>query len=157
MPRSTPVPFPTPEETYRAISFTVASDALYTHPGENKDPESVRNSHDTDDGNEMMPRQSMHRSIDGRTEQPLLKDEHRRLSAADYENGDPEGRPMLHHSRRPTIRSSSPGDSAKQATRRKYIIASGFLLLSLTSFVIQTETAVYIQHELHWDKPYCML
>lgn len=64
---------------------------------------------------------------------------------------------MLHHSRRPTIRGSSPEHSAEQATRQKYMIASGFLLLSLASFVVQTETAVYIQHELHWDKPYCML
>lgn len=62
---------------------------------------------------------------------------------------------MLHHSRRPTIR--SPEYSAELATRQKYMIASGFLLLSLASFVVQTETAVYIQHELHWDKPYCML
>lgn len=136
----------------------MASDSSYTHLRENKD-QPVRNSLETegDDAAEMMPRPSMHRPTDGRSEQPLLKDERRRLSAADYENGDPEGRPMLHHSRRPTIRSRSPENNAKQATRRKYVIASGFLLLSLTSFVIQTETAVYIQHELGWDKPYCML
>jgi drug/metabolite transporter (DMT)-like permease len=42
-------------------------------------------------------------------------------------------------------------------TRRKYIYASFFLVLSLVSFVIQTETAVYIQHELKWKKAYCML
>ena len=140
----------------------MASEVLYTHPGENKDPESVRNSHESDGDNEMMSRPSMHRSgrsTDARFDhdQPLLKDERHRLSTADYENGDAEGRPMLHHTRRPTIRSSSPGHDAKQATRRKYLIASGFLLLSLISFVIQTETAVYIQHELHWDKPYAML
>lgn len=35
--------------------------------------------------------------------------------------------------------------------------AAFFLLVSLISFVVQTETAVYIQHELHWDKAYCML
>ena len=64
---------------------------------------------------------------------------------------------MLHHSRRPTIRSRSPENTADRATRRKYIIASGFLVLSLVSFVVQTETAVYIQHDLGWDKPYCML
>lgn len=64
---------------------------------------------------------------------------------------------MLHHTRRPTIRSKSPEHDAAQATRKKYMIALGFLLLSLVSFVVQTETAVYIQHELHWDKPYCML
>lgn len=59
------------------------------------------------------------------------------------------------------MRSKSPEGSAdalaKQQTRQKYFIASGFLLLSLASFVVQTETAVYIQHDLGWDKPYCML
>ncbi|KAI9931890.1 hypothetical protein AWENTII_010193 [Aspergillus wentii] len=101
-------------------------------------------------------RASMYHPVDG--QEPLLKDEDRgRLSNASYGNGDTEGRPMLHHSRRPTIRSRSPEHDAQQATRRKYLIASGFLFLSLASFVIQTETAVYIQHELHWDKPYCML
>ncbi|PYH79156.1 hypothetical protein BO82DRAFT_139165 [Aspergillus uvarum CBS 121591] len=105
-----------------------------------------------------MNRPVMHRPADGRAQQPLLKDERRgRLSNASLGNGDAEGRPMLHHSRRPTIRGSSPEHTAEQATRQKYLIASGFLLLSLASFVVQTETAVYIQHELHWDKPYCML
>ena len=41
--------------------------------------------------------------------------------------------------------------------RRKYIYASFFLVLSLVSFVVQTETAVYIQHELGWNKAYCMM
>ena len=35
--------------------------------------------------------------------------------------------------------------------------AAFFLLVSLVSFVVQTETAVYIQHELKWNKAYCML
>ncbi|KAI5307329.1 hypothetical protein KEM56_007263 [Ascosphaera pollenicola] len=48
-------------------------------------------------------------------------------------------------------------DDTKDATRRKYIYASFFLALSLVSFVVQTETAVYIQKELGWVKPYCML
>lgn len=64
---------------------------------------------------------------------------------------------MLDHSRRPSFRSRSPEYDAAQATRKKYMVAAGFLVLSLVSFVIQTETAVYIQHELGWDKPYCML
>ncbi|KAG2415201.1 hypothetical protein HFD88_006392 [Aspergillus terreus] len=104
-------------------------------------------------------RSPMHRHVDARSNQPLLKDERRgRLSTASFDHGDVEGRPMLHHhTRRPTIRSSSPEHTAEEQTRRKYLIASGFLLLSLASFVVQTETAVYIQHELHWDKPYCML
>lgn len=42
-------------------------------------------------------------------------------------------------------------------TRRRYTYAAAFLLLSLVSFAVQTETAVYIQHDLHWNKAYCML
>ncbi|KAF2126878.1 hypothetical protein P153DRAFT_296523 [Dothidotthia symphoricarpi CBS 119687] len=50
-----------------------------------------------------------------------------------------------------------PEMQAKLETRRKYTYASIFLALSLVSFTVQTETAVYIQHELKWEKPYCML
>jgi hypothetical protein len=136
----------------------VASDSSHLlGTSEDRDPDPVLEAHDKDDDiNEMsVNRLGMHRPNDGRSQQPLLKDEDRgRFS---FGNGDTEGRPMLHHSRRPTIRSRSPERDAAQATRKKYIIASGFLLLSLASFVVQTETAVYIQHELHWDKPYCML
>ncbi|KAF1983914.1 hypothetical protein K402DRAFT_414109 [Aulographum hederae CBS 113979] len=35
--------------------------------------------------------------------------------------------------------------------------AGCFLVLSLISFTIQTETAVYIQHRMGWNKAYCML
>jgi drug/metabolite transporter (DMT)-like permease len=65
-------------------------------------------------------------------------------------------RPPL-FTRRSTMRSRSPDTQAKLATRKKYTYAAFFLGLSLVSFVIQTETAVYIQHELGWDKAYCML
>ncbi|KAL2855850.1 hypothetical protein BJY01DRAFT_195019 [Aspergillus pseudoustus] len=101
---------------------------------------------------------NVHRPTDGRSHQPLLEEEQPgRISAGGHDYGDAEGRPMLHHSRRSTMRSKSPDALAQQQTRQKYVIASGFLLLSLASFVIQTETAVYIQHDLGWDKPYCML
>ncbi|UPX17487.1 uncharacterized protein EKO05_0007838 [Ascochyta rabiei] len=50
-----------------------------------------------------------------------------------------------------------PVTQAKLETRRKYTYAAIFLVLSLVSFTVQTETAVYIQHELKWEKPYCML
>ncbi|KAI5291852.1 hypothetical protein KEM54_005288 [Ascosphaera aggregata] len=66
-------------------------------------------------------------------------------------------------SRTPTttlpLRSRTPiyYDDEKDATRRKYLYAGFFLALSLISFVVQTETAVYIQKELGWVKPYCML
>ncbi|EPS25250.1 hypothetical protein POX_c03653 [Penicillium oxalicum] len=102
-------------------------------------------------------RPPMHRPTDGRSQQPLLKDDPSpRLDRSSFSH-DTEHRPMLHHTRRPTIQSRNSEYDAAQATRKKYIIAAGFLLLSLASFVVQTETAVYIQHELHWDKPYCML
>lgn len=132
-----------------------------------KDPEPVRDSHESDRDNEMsLP--ALHPPADGKAQEPLLKNENERRRSSEgagFGIRDAEDGPMLHHSRnhsrhhsrRPTIRSISPERDAKQATRRKYLIASGFLLLSLVSFVIQTETAVYIQHELHWDKPYCML
>ncbi|KAL3479767.1 hypothetical protein BJX99DRAFT_61077 [Aspergillus californicus] len=105
-----------------------------------------------------MTRTSMRRPLDDRYNQPLLDDEHQgRISHGGLEYGEAEGRPMLHHSRRSTMRSKSPDGLAREQTRQKYLIALGFLLLSLGSFVVQTETAVYIQHDLGWDKPYCML
>jgi drug/metabolite transporter (DMT)-like permease len=56
------------------------------------------------------------------------------------------------------MRSRSPSYAVPEnLTRRKYIYAAFFLLLSLISFVVQTETAVYIQHDLKWNKAYCML
>ena len=50
-----------------------------------------------------------------------------------------------------------PQAQAHLETRRKYTYAAIFLVLSLISFTVQTETAVYIQHQLKWEKPYCML
>lgn len=102
--------------------------------------------------NNAMPARSVAHS-----QQPLLKDnDPPRESNTFAEAGDSLlERPQL--SRRSTFRSLTPNAEEKNLTRRKYVLASGFLLLSLVSFVIQTETAVYIQHDLGWDKPYCML
>jgi hypothetical protein len=50
-----------------------------------------------------------------------------------------------------------PETRAKFETRRKYTYAAITLALSLVSFTVQTETAVYIQHQLKWEKPFCML
>ncbi|KAI9834311.1 MAG: hypothetical protein M1826_004237 [Phylliscum demangeonii] len=58
---------------------------------------------------------------------------------------------------RSQLRSQSPDMAGKDATRKKYTYAAIFLLLSLISFTVQTETAVYIQHSLGWNKAYCML
>ncbi|KAJ5382485.1 Drug/metabolite transporter [Penicillium concentricum] len=114
--------------------------------------------YDFDSDDEMIiNRPPLHRPTDGRSQQPLLKDDRHRRSRSSFGNGDAEGRPMLHETRRPTIRSRSPEHDAAQATRKKYMVASGFLLLSLISFVVQTETASHIQNELGWKKPYCML
>ena len=55
------------------------------------------------------------------------------------------------------MRESDPDVEHKAATRKRYTYAAFFLLLSLISFTVQTETAVYIQHELHWNKAYAML
>ncbi|KAF2817119.1 uncharacterized protein BDZ99DRAFT_375134 [Mytilinidion resinicola] len=60
-------------------------------------------------------------------------------------------------SRRSTFHERDPESQASFETRRKYIYAAIFLSLSLVSFTVQTETAVYIQHQLKWNKPYCML
>ncbi|KAJ5576975.1 hypothetical protein N7535_003901 [Penicillium sp. DV-2018c] len=114
--------------------------------------------HDFGSDDEMaLTRPPMHRPTDGRSQQPLLPDNHHRRSHSSFRNADTESRPMLHHSRRPTMRSKSPERDAALATRKKYMVASAFLGLSLISFVVQTETASYIQNELHWKKPYCML
>ncbi|KAK3365557.1 hypothetical protein B0T24DRAFT_536783 [Lasiosphaeria ovina] len=51
---------------------------------------------------------------------------------------------------------AADGD-ARQAARKKYTLAAFFLCVSLFSFTVQTELAAYVQHELGWDKAYCML
>lgn len=54
-------------------------------------------------------------------------------------------------------RDADPEVRAKAATRKRYTYAACFLAVSLVSFAVQTETAVYIQHNLGWKKAYCML
>lgn len=101
----------------------------------------------------MDTRPPLHRPTDGRSGVPLLKDEQGRPSY-DYPNGS--ARPAF-GTRKSTFRSRSPDMEGSSAVRKKYTYAAFFLLLSLVSFVIQTETAVYIQHELKWNKAYAML
>jgi len=100
----------------------------------------------------MVERPPMHRPSDGRSQVPLLKEERRRPSY----DGEANVRPGV-TTRRSTFRSKSPDFAGASATKKKYTYAAFFLGLSLISFVIQTETAVYIQHELKWNKAYCML
>jgi len=84
---------------------------------------------------------------------PLLK-----TKSEDYASSNHE---PLHNLDRPRRRSSfkerDPEVLAKAATRKRYIYASFFLVVSLISFCIQTETAVYIQANLGWNKAYAML
>ena len=53
--------------------------------------------------------------------------------------------------------SSTDATSASAAARKKYILASVFLVVSLVTFTVQTELAAHIQHTLGWDKAYCMM
>jgi hypothetical protein len=101
-------------------------------------------------------RPPLHRPTDGRSAQPLLHSEEEQRGRTGYnESGEPTMRPTF--SRRSTMRSRSPDTQAKLAAKKKYTYAAFFLVLSLISFTVQTETAVYIQHELKWNKAYCML
>lgn len=106
-------------------------------------------------------RPPLHRPTGGRSHQPLLhnadEDRDERGRSGHHTPTSPGiARPAL-LSRRSTLRSRSPDTQAKLATKKKYTYAAFFLALSLISFVIQTETAVYIQSELGWNKAYCML
>ena len=95
----------------------------------------------------------LHRPSDGRSQTPLLKDERGRPS---YDGPNGSARPVF-AAKRSTFQSRSPDMEDSSATRKKYMYAAFFLVLSLISFTVQTETAVYIQHELKWKKAYAML
>lgn len=137
---------------------------------------------DTDDDMDER-RPPFHRHNDGKSEEALLftsKEDTRAARRASANNSRSPGRRNSRHStdslgldghfgsrdglrptfsRSSTMRSQSPGrvEKALKETRRTYTYAGFFLVLSLVSFVIQTETAVYIQHELGWSKAYAML
>ena len=122
-----------------------------------EEPSFSDNGDDSGEGEEddMAGRPPMHRPSDGRSQQPLLyKDE----GVPPYHSSLESPRPLL-SARRSTFRSITPADqdNAMSQTRRKYTYAGFFLLLSLVSFVIQTETAVHIQQDLGWKKAYSML
>jgi drug/metabolite transporter (DMT)-like permease len=55
------------------------------------------------------------------------------------------------------MRSRSPTTNARIAARKKYTYAAFFLVVSLVTFTVQTELAAHIQHELGWNKAYCMM
>ncbi len=111
---------------------------------------------DFDDMEDRRP--ALHRPTDGRSEQPLLSkhDEERGRTGYDESPAVLPARPPT-FSRRSTMRSRSPDYQATLAARKKYTYAAFFLVVSLVAFVVQTETAEYIQHDLGWNKAYCML
>jgi hypothetical protein len=107
-----------------------------------------------EDSDSEMPsdlRPAMNRHNDGKSYQPLLaaKDGEPQLGY------DSPLRPTP--SRRSTFHERDPEGEARYATKKRYSYAAFFLVLSLISFAVQTETAVYIQTQLHWEKAYCML
>ena len=106
-----------------------------------------------DEEGTMNTRPPFHRPTDGRSQVPLLKDERGR---SDVSEPNGSARPTF-AARRSTFRNKSPDMEGSAATKQKYLYAAFFLLLSLIAFVVQTETASYIQNKLGWQKPYAML
>jgi hypothetical protein len=150
--------------TENARSYDEARDRESPFQQQLQDPDDFEGWGDDDDdyNTDTMTSRSpfdQRKQTDAHSQQPLLKEDGPNRQSNTFAEADEEdylARPPI--SRRSTFRSRTPPIvEDKNLTRRKYILASGFLVLSLISFVIQTETAVYIQHELHWDKPYCML
>ncbi|KAI9742358.1 MAG: hypothetical protein M1818_003891 [Claussenomyces sp. TS43310] len=117
-------------------------------------PRGARSPKDPELGEMEDRRPPLHRPTDGRSHQPLLHKQDEERGRTGF--NDVSGRPPT-FSRRSTMRSRSPDTQAKLATKKKYTYAAFFLALSLVSFTVQTETARYIQQDLHWDKAYCML
>ena len=129
-----------------------------SYPQETTSSDEVETGFDSDldleeDREVMEDRPALNRHADGRSQVPLLKDERGRPP---YESPNGSARPAF-AARRSTFRSKSPDLMTGSATRKKYTYAAFALGLSLISFVVQTETAVYIQHTLGWKKAYCML
>ena len=116
---------------------------------------------DTSDDDMSSARPSMHRpgGTLSHAQMPLLQEDkdYTGRGRDSFQDGHGSARPGF-AARRSTFRSRSPSFAVPEnQTRRKYIYAAFFLVLSLISFVVQTETAVYIQHTLKWKKAYCML
>ncbi len=97
-------------------------------------------------------RPSLEMEHKGSHHQPLLSSDKSRQSY------DSESGPGYSESRRGSrFHERDPELDAAKATRKRYTYAGAFLIVSLISFAIQTETAVYVQHNLKWNKAYCML
>ena len=123
--------------------------------GEDFIEDSAEDSGDETDYEMTVTRPPLYR--EGQSNVPLLKGENRGRQPNDTASDGEDRRRPSSPTRRSTFRSRTPDYDAKSATRRKYTFAAFFLILSLISFTVQTETAIYIQQELGWNKPYCML
>ncbi|KAH0358459.1 hypothetical protein KCU84_g8115, partial [Aureobasidium melanogenum] len=120
------------------------------HQGQEDDDDDFAWDDNYDEDDTAMPSDLRH--SDSRSHNaPLLSPENKHRDYA-----SPPGSAALRE-RRSRLRERDPDVSAANATKQKYTYAAAFLVLSLISFTIQTETAVYIQHSLHWNKAYCML
>ena len=148
----------TPERTLELSKSVPEAASGRVRALHNEGEDFVEDSESDETDNDMpVARPPMHRPTDERSNVPLLKDERRgrqpNNSAADRE----EGMRPSSTTRITTFKSGTPDYNAKFATRKRYTYAAFFLLLSLISFTVQAETSVYIQQELGWNKPYCML
>lgn len=90
---------------------------------------------------------------------PPLSRQHTPLLYTNKERSSPNGSLYNGYDGKPrkSLQQRDPDMSADNATRKRYIYASFFLVVSLFAFCIQTETAVYIQRDLGWNKAYAML
>lgn len=147
----------------RSNSSTVTfsdSPGYYLHPNESVETllPTHQETNDKSSSYKMEDKKFSHQRLEsGRSFQPLLIKE-----GEDEQRGRTNFRSSIHDtspsfSPSSVLRSKSPDLLAKLEAGTRYKYAAFFLCLSLISFVIQTETAVYIQHELGWNKAYCML
>lgn len=138
------------------------------------DPKTDRYQVELDDMDSSGHRAGFHHPKDGRSAMPLLHnaDEDRgRAGGVNSYSHDNDSRTSRGNSpyrpdriqrptfsRTSTMRSRSPREAAAAASaKRKYTFAAVFLVISLIAFCIQTELSAYIQHDLGWDKAYCMM
>lgn len=145
--RTSPFPPKTPDGHQKAREKSTVDDRKRSYSDEDFEVE------DESMGDRDTRPPFLHRPSDGRSHTPLLKEEGGRQS---YDMPNGSSRPAF-PARKSMFRSRSPDIEGSAATRRKYTYAAFFLGLSLVSFVIQTETAVYIQRDLGWTKAYAML
>ena len=141
----------------RQVSRTRSSSRQHRKPNGKasalREPDSPTNSDlgfdDWDEHDAAMPsdlRPSIDYHRDGRANAPLLG---RKTEDDTVDDG------MVRSTH--TFHERDPETQAKLDTKKRYTYAALLLALSLVSFTVQTETAVYIQHQLKWEKPYCML